>query len=356
MNKRSPLVVASEYSWRLIVVALAVALGLFLAIELRTVVLPAIVAVFTTSVLAPVAGYLKRRGLHPLLATWATFGGALVLLGLLVAVLAPEVASQMDDLGASVQEGFRDVVQWLTTGPLDLSQEQVDRYIDQASEQLTNNREQIFSGVLAGATKVAEFVAELVLTIVLTFFYLKDGDRMWNWFASLFNSRNEKHVRAIGAMAWETIGRFMRGTAFVGLVDAVLIAMAMIVLGVPLVAPIALLTFFGGFFPLVGATLAGIVAALVALVTEGATDALILAGAVLVIQQVEGDVLQPLVVGKVLGLHPVAILLAIAGGAVLGGIPGAFLAVPLTSVTAKAVGYIREQQSPGRDSPNEVRV
>jgi putative heme transporter len=263
-----------------------------------------------------------------------------------VVLLAPQVTSQFGDVGRSVEEGTRDILDWLSAGPLELDEADIDRYLDQASEQFEANREQIFSGVVAGATKAVELVAETLLMLVLTFFFLKDGEKMWAWFVSLFNERNQKHARAIGTMSWETVGRFMRGTAIVGLVDATLIALAMVILGVPLTVPIAVLTFFGAFFPLIGALLAGIVAVLVALVTEGPLDALILGGAVLAIQQIEGDVLQPIVVGKVLGLHPVAIILVITAGAFLGGIPGAFLAVPLASVVAKIAGYIREVRTP----------
>ena len=332
----------SEYSWRLLVVAVFVALVLFLAVELRTVVLPTIVAVFLTSVLSPPCNYLKGKGLHPLVATWVTFVAAIGLLALVVALVAPQVTSQIGDVGRSVEEGTRDVLDWLSAGPLDISEADVDRYIDQASTQFEENREQIFSGVLAGATKAAELVAETLLMLVLTFFYLKDGEKMWAWFVSLFSSRNQEHVRTMGTMAWDTVGRFMRGTAVVGVVDATLIAIAMVILGVPLTVPIAVLTFFGAFFPLIGAFLAGVVAVLVALVTEGPLDALLLGAAVLAIQQIEGDVLQPIVVGKVLGLHPVAIILVITGGAVIAGVPGAFLAVPLASVVAKIAGYLRE--------------
>jgi putative heme transporter len=306
------------------------------------VVLPTLVAVFLTSVLSPPCNYLKAKGLHPLIATWVTFLGAIGVIALLVVLLAPQVASQVGDVGDSVKEGSRDVLDWLAEGPLDISRTDIDRYVDQASEQFSDNRDKIFSGVLAGATKAAELVAETLLVLVLTFFYLKDGPKMWAWFVSLFRPRNQEHVQAMGAMTWDTVGRFMRGTAVVGVVDAVLIAVAMLILGVPLTVPIAVLTFFGAFFPLIGAFLAGIVAVLVALVTEGPLDAAILAAAVLAIQQIEGDVLQPIVVGKVLGLHPVAIILVITTGAVVAGVPGAFLAVPLGSVIAKIAGYMRE--------------
>ncbi|MGH2753270.1 MAG: AI-2E family transporter [Actinomycetota bacterium] len=341
-KRRSALVTASDLSWRVLVVAAVIALFLVIAVELRTVVLPTIVALFVTSVLSPPCNYLKRRGLHPLLATWVTFLGGLGLLALIVALLAPQVASQIEDVGASVQEGLRDIADWLASGPLDISEQELDRYIDQASQQFSENRERIFSGAIAGATKAAEIVAESLLVLVLTFFYLKDGEKMWKWFVSLFNPRNSAHAQSLGTMAWGTIGRFMRGTAIVGLVDAALISLAMIILGVPLTAPIAVLTFFGAFFPLLGAVFAGFIAVLVALVTEGPLDALLLGAAVLAIQQIEGDVLQPIVVGKVLGLHPVAIIVTITAGAVIAGVPGAFLAVPLASVLAKAAGYMRE--------------
>jgi predicted PurR-regulated permease PerM len=260
----------------------------------------------------------------------------------LVGAIAPSVGDELDDVGSSAKEGFDDVVEYLAESPLRLSKAEVDNYIDQAGEQISANREKITAGVVSGAAKAVEFVTEFFLTLVLIFFFIKDGPDMFRWFESQFPSRNRRHVRAVGERAWAAIGAYLRGTAIIALVDAILIAVTLIVVGVPLVAPLAVLTFFGAFFPLIGAVAAGVVAALVALVTNGPFDALIVAGAILVIQQVEGDVLQPIVMGKAVRLHPVAILLALTAGAILAGVVGAFLAVPVAAVGASVGNYIKK--------------
>jgi predicted PurR-regulated permease PerM len=291
-----------------------------------------------------------------LLATWAVLVGAILLLVGLVGAIAPSVGNELDDVGASVQEGFDDVINYLADSPLKLSKRDVDRYMDQAVEQISANRDKITAGVLSGAAKAVELVTGLFLTLVLIFFFVKDGPDMFRWFESQFPARNRRHVRAIGERAWGAISGYLRGTAIIALVDATLIGITLLVLGVPLVIPLAVLTFFGAFFPLIGAVAAGVVAALVALVTSGPFDALIVGAAILVIQQVEGDVLQPIVMGKSVRLHPIVILLALTAGAIVAGVVGAFLAVPVTAVAASIGNYIKKVNRRDRPAPVSEQV
>lgn len=343
---------AAGLSWRFLLIVAAGWVILWLLVRLRVVVLPVIAALFITALLGPLAHRLRQRGVPNVVATWVVIVGMLLLFVAVFAAIAPSVGDELDDVGASARAGFEDVLDYLAESPLRLSRTEVDRYLDQAVEQVSANRDKITAGVVTGATKAVEFVTQLLLTLVLLFFFVKDGPEMFRWFEAQFPQRNRKHVRAIGERAATSITGYLRGTAVIALVDALLIGIVLLVVGVPLVVPLAVLTFFGAFFPLIGAVAAGVVAALVALVTSGVLDALIVGAAILVIQQVEGDVLQPLVMGKAVKLHPVAILLALTAGAILAGIVGAFLAVPVAAVAASIGNYVRSVDGlPGDAAP-----
>jgi len=309
--------------------------------QLRLVVLPVIAALFISTLLSKPATWLHQRGWPSLLATWTVmlvvFGG----FAGLIAIIAPSMADELADMGTTVRQGSEQVLNWLTQGPLGLTESQIDDYLDQAGERIRANSSVISGGVFTGAAIAIELVAGMLLTVVLVFFFLKDGRQMFSWCVDRFSDRHRPHVRTIGLLAWSTIGGYLRGVAVIGVVNAVLIGVVLLGLGVPLVVPLMMLTFLGAFFPLVGAIVAGAVATLVALVTNGPLDAAFVAGAIVVIQQVEGDVLQPVVMARAVRLHPVVVLVALTAGAVLAGAVGAMLAVPVAAVAASVGSYLR---------------
>lgn len=335
-------------AWRFVGIAVAAWIVTYALIRLRLVVLPVITAGFATALLAPAVAYLRRRGWPSMAATWAVMVVAIGLLVGLVLVLAPSIGDQFDDVGQDVKAGAEKALDWLTTGPLDLTERQVDNAIDQISNSLAENQGRVIGGVLAGVTLAIEVVLGLLIALVLLFFFLKDGPLIADWLADLVPERNRAHARELGRRLGTTMTGYLRGVAIIGLVDATLIGIVLLIVGVPLVLPLAVLTFFGAFLPLVGATMAGIVAVLVALVSNGFTQALIVAVAVIVIQEVEGDVLQPVVMGRSVRLHPIAVLLALTTGAAIGGFIGAFLAVPVAAVLATWSGYLRGVVAEGK--------
>lgn len=349
-ERPSLLSLAAGYSWRILIVLLLGWVLIKVLAKLSLVVLPVIAALFVTALLGPLAQKLRTKGWPPLLATWTVVVGTILILAGIVAAIAPSVGDELDEVGASAKEGFESVIDYLAESPLKLSKADVDRYVDQALDQLSANRDRITSGLLSGAAKALELVTQFLLMLVLIFFFVKDGPQMFEWFESQFPSRNRRHVRAIGQRAWDAIGGYLRGTALIALVDATLIGITLMVVGVPLVIPLVVLTFFGAFFPLIGAFVAGVLAALVALVTNGPFDALIVAGAILVIQQVEGNVLQPVVMGKSVRLHPVVVLLALTAGAIVAGVVGAFLSIPVAAVGATIGNYVKKVN---REDPPE---
>lgn len=334
----------AAYSWRFLVVVAAAVIFVYVFVTLRLIFIPVVVALLISTLLVPLAERLRRRSFPSLLATWIVFAGALGLVAAIVSLIAPAIADELDNLGRDVKRGTEDVLTWLAEGPLDLSRAEVDDYIDQVAEQLRERRSTIVGGALKGAYLVVEVVVGALLTGVLTFFFVKDGNRIATALLEMFPARRHDDIRTVSKRSWEALGAYIRGTAVVGLVDAAAIGGTMLVLGVPLVAPIAVITFFAAFFPLVGAVVAGVMAALVALVTTGFVPALILAAATIVVQQVEGDVIQPLVLGRAVNLHPLVILLSLTAGAIVAGIAGAFLAVPVAAVAAVAVAHLRGRE------------
>jgi predicted PurR-regulated permease PerM len=332
-------------------VAAGVAVVVLALAHLRILVLPIIVALLLAAVLVPPVDRLQRAGVPRMVAVWLVMLGSLGLLGGLVVLVAPTVSDEFADLGPTVQEGIDEVQNWLVEGPLELSREEIDRYRTQIVDQVRASGGSIASGVLAGAILAGEVITGLLLVLVLVFFFVKDGEKMCRFGLDQVRAENQELLGALGRRVWATIGGYVRGIALVGLADAVIIGIGLLVIGVPLVLPLSLLVFFGAFFPLVGAVVAGTVAVLVALVSGGPGDALLTLGVVVIVQQVEGDVLAPLVLGRAVRLHPVVIIGALTAGAVIGGLIGAFLAVPVAAVAVAVASELKARGVIGPGAP-----
>ena len=329
---------ASALSWRLLVVAAAVLFVLLVLSKILVVVVPVVVALFLSTVLVPPARWLQRRGWRPALATWAVFVLALLVLAAIAAVLAPNVAHDSTAVRDSTNGGVQRVQDWLVRGPFHLSRHDVKRDFNNFGDSMKSH-----AGGFAvrGATLAGEIAADLLLSLVLTFFFVKDGERMAASFLRLVPLNRKPDARELGTRVWATLTGYIRGTAVNGLVNGALMTIGLIIVGVPLAVPIGALTFFGGFFPIVGAITVGALAALIALVAKGPVAALVVVALTVVIHNVEGYLVGPLVLGRAVKLHPVAILLALAVGGVLAGIVGAFVAVPTAAVIASAFDYYR---------------
>jgi predicted PurR-regulated permease PerM len=307
----------AAWSWRLLVVVAAAGAVLYLLILLKVVVLPVIVALFLATLLVPLVQWLEARG-------WPHLGAVLTVF-----------------VGARVDQGIKEVNEFVASRPFGLSEEDLNRYLDQARQQLRENSSGITRGAVRGATLVGEVITGLILTLFLTFFFVKDSARFTRWILDFVGEPRAGHLREVGRRSASAVSGYLRGQATVGLIDGVFIGIGLAIVGVPLVVPLAFLTFIAAFLPLVGAFVAGALAALVALVTKGFTAALIVVGITVLVQQLEGHVLAPLLLGRAVALHPVVIILALAAGGILGGIVGAFLAVPIAAVVTAAGTYLR---------------
>ncbi|PFG33191.1 AI-2E family transporter [Sanguibacter antarcticus] len=299
-------------------------------VQLKLVVIPVLVATIVAAAVSPVVTFLKRKGLPAALATWAAMITGLGTLGLTLWLVWRNIRDESEQLVASATEGLDELQTFLTDGPLGLSDAQITEARESAQDLLGS--ESVQNGALAGATAAAEVLTGLLLGAVILFFLLKDGRRIFEFFLRPLDARHEKRAERIGLHSVRVLGGYVRGTALVALVDTVVIGAALLILGVPLALSLATIVFLGAFVPLIGATVAGILAALVALVANGPVTALIVIVVVIAVNQLEGDFLAPVVIGKALSLHPLVILLALTVGTILAGIVGALLSVPIAAV------------------------
>ncbi|HEX8626682.1 MAG TPA: AI-2E family transporter, partial [Catenuloplanes sp.] len=323
---------AGAWAWRLILFVAAAYVLLRVISLLRVIIIPIAVALLLAALLEPAAGALRRRGMKPSLAA------GLVLIGGLVAVfgglglIIQTFISQFDDLSGQVREGVDEVQTWLARGPLGISQAQLSESIETMQQRLEENQGALTAGALSTAVTVGEVVAGFFLVLFTLFFFLRDGGQIWRFLCRLLPQQARVPVARSGHYSWHTLVSYVRATVLVAFVDAVGIGIGLAILDLPLVLPLAALVFLGAFIPVVGATLSGTVAILVALVAQGPVSALIVLAIVIAVQQLEGHVLQPLIMGRAVALHPLAVILAIATGVVVAGIVGGLVAVPVLAV------------------------
>ncbi|WP_141811749.1 AI-2E family transporter [Nocardia bhagyanarayanae] len=342
--------------WALCVVAIAAGawvLGWIIA-RLWVVILPMALAVVVATVLWPPTRWLTKHGLRPALAASLSLLGFLGLLAGVIALIVPSVVDQAPELADKATEGVNRVRDWLQGPPLNIRDEQLDSAVDAIVSRLQSSAEQIATGVFSGVTTATSALVTLFLVLVLAFFFVKDGPRFMPWLHSVTGTRGGRHFEEVLSRIWVTLGGFIRTQALVSLIDAVLIGAGLVILGVPLAAVLAVLTFLGGFIPIVGAFVAGALAVLVALVANGVTTALIVLGIILAVQQLEGNVLQPVLQSRSMQLHAVVVLLAVTAGGSLYGIVGAFLAVPVAAMVAVVLRYVGEQIDAATAPPPET--
>ncbi|MFC5831392.1 AI-2E family transporter [Nonomuraea insulae] len=326
--------------WRLLGWIAVTAVVFFCLYHVRTVAISIVIGVFLTALLLPPARWLVKRGLGRAAATTIVFVGGLLLAGALAALLVPPTVDSLTELRDSVGKVLDDLHN--LTARLGLNDQQL---VAQAREYFSTQGRQITTGALAGVRTVGEIVVGAVLAVILSVYFVHGGDRLFHWLVELTPAPARARLTATGDLIFSVIGRYIRGVAIVGLVDGFFIGMALWILGVPVALPLAVLTFVGAFLPVVGAFMAGLLAAVVALVAKGWLVALIVVAVTLAVQQIEGHVLAPQIYGKALDLPGAVILVAITVGSVIAGIAGAFLAAPVTSVLVALLRHPRSLPS-----------
>jgi predicted PurR-regulated permease PerM len=324
--------ISAAWSWRLIVVGVVGwALLRFIGI-ISVVVVPLAIALLLSALLAPAVGRLFRLKVPRSLATFLVLiCGIGVIAGTLTLVIN-QFLDGLPELTSKTTQGVRQIQDWAKTGPLHLSDTQLNNAIDNGQNWINSNTSSLTSTGLATAATLAELVTGMLLVIFSTFFFLRDGRKIWRFIVRLFPVNARWSLADAGDASWATLGSYVRATVLVAFIDAVGIGLALVILKVPFPFPLAALVFLGAFIPIVGASVSGAVAVLVALVDQGWVVSLIVLGAVILVQQVEGHVLQPLIMGRAVAIHPLVVIVGIASGVVLAGIIGALVAVPLIAV------------------------
>lgn len=347
-----PLVLrVAAYAVCLIVVGFAAGMVLDLLSQLSIVLVPLLIAAYLTRILAVPGNWLTAHGWRPAPAAATVLLGFLALIAGLVWAVVPPMVEEFSTLGETIEDGTEQVKDWLVEdSSFDVSRADIQDFEDNVSERGKEVLDESTDSIARGARLVVELVVSLVLALVLTFFAIKDGSQFQSWARSMVPRRRRAQADEVGRSAWTTMGGYLRGSAMLGLLEGTIIGGTMALTGARLALPVAMVTFAAAFVPLVGATVAGVIAVLVTLASAGLTEALIVAAVALAVQQLDNDLLAPWIFGKALSLHPVVILLSITAGTALFGFVGTLLAVPVTAILIDAVAILR-QPPPDDDEP-----
>ena len=324
--------IAGAWSWRLIVVGVVGwALLRFIGI-ISIVVIPLSIALLLSALLSPAVGWMRRLKLPPSLATFLVLVLGLAAVGGTLTLVVNQFIDGVPQLTDNASEGIRQIQEWARTGPLHLSDDQVDEAIASAQNWINSNTSSLTATGVATATTLFEVLTGALLVLFATFFFLRDGRKIWRFIVRLFPVNARWSLSDAGDASWSTLGSYVRATVLVAFIDATGIGLVLVILDVPFPFPLAALVFLGAFIPIIGASVSGAVAVLVALVDKGWVIALILLGAVILVQQIEGHLLQPLIMGRAVAIHPLVVIIGIASGVILAGIVGALVSVPLIAV------------------------
>ncbi|MET1038078.1 MAG: AI-2E family transporter [Aeromicrobium sp.] len=307
------------------------------------VLFPISLALIVATVLGPPVTFLRRKGVPSGLAAATVVVGFIAALVAFIAVLTPQVANKSDEVAAGASDGLQKIRDWITGEPLNLSEGQITAAIAALQDRLQSSATAISSGVFSTLSTATSIIVNIVLVLMLTFFFVKDGHKFLPWINTIGGRRSGDHLTEVLSRVWATLGGFIRTQTLVALIDAVIIGIGLAFLGSPLAVPLAVLTFFAAYIPIIGAFVSGALAVLVTLVTNDPKDALIALIIVVAVQQLEGNVLSPILQGKSLNLHPAVVLLSVTAGGSLFGVTGAFLAVPVAASVAEILRYVNER-------------
>jgi len=344
---------AAAWAWRFIVIVAALLMVLWALKFFVVVVFPVVIALFIAALTAPLVSLLERVRVPRKLAALLVVIGGLAILALLLTFVGQQVASSIDQLSGKVSDGLGEIRNWLQTGPLDASDSQVDHWIENTQNYVQTQGKDLGTHITEVTSALGHIVAGFFIILFATYFFLADGHLIWAWLVRIFPRAARSRADSSGRVAWHSLTQFVRATVLVAGTDAVGIMIAALVLHVPLVSAIGVIVFIGAFIPLVGAFLSGTVAVLVALVAQGPVVALLMLGGVVLVQQIEAHVLQPFLMGRFVSVHPLGVILAIATGAIVAGIVGALVAVPLAAALNAVIQHLAQFTDVG-DSAEEA--
>ena len=341
---------AAAWSWRILVVAAAVFGMLWLFSYFAVVVLPLLVALFASALLTPVVHALGRIGVGRRIGSLVVVIFSIIAVGLLLTFVGQQIANGMDELSKQVVDGVQQVRDWLRTGPLKLSDQDLQNTLKDLQDSIGATDGSLLSRATEVGATVSHIVAGFFIVLFGTYFFLADGPLIWTWFVRLFPRAARLRVDSSGKVGWRSLTQFVRATVLVAATDAIGIMIGAAILGVPFVLAIGVLVFLGAFVPMIGAFVSGTVAVLVALVAVGPFKALLMLAVIIVVQQIEAHVLQPFLMGRFVSVHPLGVIVAIALGVIVAGIPGALIAVPFAAVLNAVVQHLAEETDVGESA------
>ncbi|WP_460722635.1 AI-2E family transporter [Nocardia heshunensis] len=327
----------AEWCWRLLIIFAAVLAFAYLARKLSTVTIPMSIALLGAALMAPLVNWMQRFGVPRALGVFVALVGSLGLLAGIMTFVIEQFVTGVPQLSGEFTTSVHQVQDWLINGPLHLSNDQIRNAGDTIVKTIESNKDALTNGALTTATVIGEFFTGAFLTLFILIFFLYGGDQIWTFVTRIIPTAHRDRVRVAGKLGFGTLTGFVRATVLVALVDAIGIGSGLAILSVPLALPLASLVFIGAFIPIIGSFIAGSVAVFIALMTKGLVTALIVLGITIAVMQLEGHVLQPLLMGRAVRIHPLAVVLAIAAGIVLAGLAGGLLAVPLVAVLNTAI-------------------
>jgi predicted PurR-regulated permease PerM len=341
--------VSAAWAWRLLLLVFVLYVLARVAAVLYIVVVPCAASLLLTALLSPLAARLRRRGLSPLAATWCTLLLAFVVLAGVAALVATRTQAEYPTLVAQLRRTVEQVQSWLSGPPFHLKTLNLGKASGGIVKYISQHQSLVEGTVVTGGRIAAETLAGVVLTFFVTFFLIKDGRKIWVWLIHRMRPADRERIDRAGQAAWTAVEHYMRGTVAVAAIHAVVMGVTLTLIRAPLAVPVAIIMFLAAFIPLVGALLAGTIAVLVTLASKGLVAALIVLGILLVMNQLEGHLLQPQIVGKMVRLHPLAVILVLAVGGVVAGIAGAVVAVPITAALWRAAGELQRRELPPED-------
>lgn len=343
---------AAAWSWRVLVIGAALLVLLWLLAFFAVVTLPLAVALLGAALASPLSQRLRDIGLSRGLAAALVVAFGLTAVVALLTFVGQQVAQGVTDLAEQVVVGLEQVRTWLKEGPLDASDSQINAYLKQVQASIAAGVEDgsAVSSVTQVGSAVGHVLAGLFIVLFATFFFLSDGHRIWAWCVRLAPRAARERLDSSGHVAWVSLTQFVRATVLVALADALGVMLVAALLGLPLVLALGVLVFLGAFVPLIGATVAGGVAVLVALVDQGPLTALLMLGGVVLVQQLEGHVLQPFLMGRFVSVHPLGVIVAITCGILVGGIAGALVAVPMVAAGNAVAQHLAAHTRVGDDA------
>ncbi len=333
--------VSAAWSWRLLLLAGLLYVAGRVAALLYIVIVPFAAAILLTALLQPLTARLRRAGLGSLAATWCTLLLAFALIGGAVWLVTTRVEAEYPALVTQVGHTSTQMQNWLASSPFHIRTGNLEKISDNLVNYLSQHRSAVEGAALTGGRIVVELLAGIVLCFFISFFLIKDGERIWSWLVSGLSADRGRRANLAGRAAWQAVVYYVRGTVVVAAIHAVVMGVTLTIIGSPLVAPLALFMFVAAFVPLAGVLIAGTVAILIVLAAKGLIAAVIVLAVMIVMNQLEGHLLQPQVVGKMVRLHPLAVILVLAVAGVVAGIAGAVVAVPVTAALTSATRALR---------------